>query len=74
VGRVETSGIARAGRGRLTSRVLIDGLLKQGVLVGITGAGRNLLKVRPPMIFSKENTDQLVDALERALRLTSTRR
>lgn len=40
-------------RGRLTSRALIDGLLKQGVLVGITGAGRNLLKVRPPMIFSR---------------------
>ncbi|MFC5418470.1 MAG: hypothetical protein DI537_08115 [Stutzerimonas stutzeri] len=53
MGRVETSGIARARRGRLTSRALIDGLLKQGVLVGITGAGRNLLKVRPPMIFSR---------------------
>lgn len=74
MGRVETSGIARARRGRPTSRALIDGLLKQGVLVGITGAGRNLLKVRPPLIFSKENTDQLADALERALRLTSTRR
>lgn len=53
MGRVETSGIARARRGRPTSRALIDGLLKQGVLVGITGAGRNLLKVRPSLIFFK---------------------
>jgi 4-aminobutyrate aminotransferase-like enzyme len=56
------------------ARAIIKELLQQGVLVGITGAGRNLLKIRPPMVFSRENADQLVDALERALRLTVARR
>jgi len=56
------------------ARAIIEELLQQGVLVGITGAGRNLLKIRPPMVFSRDNADRLVDALEEALRLTSARR
>jgi 4-aminobutyrate aminotransferase-like enzyme len=56
------------------ARAIIEELLQQGVLVGITGAGRNLLKIRPPMVFSQENADQLLEALEQALRLTSARR
>lgn len=50
-----------------TARAVIEDLLARGVLVGITGAGRNLLKIRPPMCFSKDNADMLVDALDKAL-------
>ncbi|MGO4740380.1 aspartate aminotransferase family protein [Bosea sp. 2KB_26] len=53
-----------------TARAVIEGLLLRGVLVGITGRGRNLLKIRPPMIFSQENADQLVDTLEKTLAAT----
>lgn len=49
------------------ARAVIEDLLARGVLVGITGAGRNLLKIRPPMVFSRENADILVDALDKAL-------
>lgn len=50
------------------TRAAIEGLLQRGVLVGITGAGRNLLKIRPPMVFSKENADLLVATLDETLR------
>ncbi|RXT27719.1 hypothetical protein B5U98_00695 [Bosea sp. Tri-39] len=53
-----------------TARALIEGLMQRGVLVGITGGGRNLLKIRPPMVFSRENADQLVTALEQTLEAT----
>lgn len=49
------------------TRAVIEGLLARGVLVGITGAGRNLLKIRPPMCFSRANADQLVAALDDTL-------
>ncbi|WP_161808086.1 aminotransferase class III-fold pyridoxal phosphate-dependent enzyme [Mesorhizobium sp. 1M-11] len=49
------------------ARAVIEDLLTRGVLVGLTGAGRNLLKIRPPMVFSRENADMLVDALDKAL-------
>jgi 4-aminobutyrate aminotransferase-like enzyme/Ser/Thr protein kinase RdoA (MazF antagonist) len=49
------------------ARAVIEDLLTRGVLVGLTGAGKNLLKIRPPMVFSRENADMLVDALDKSL-------
>ncbi|MEZ5798189.1 MAG: aminotransferase class III-fold pyridoxal phosphate-dependent enzyme [Paracoccaceae bacterium] len=49
---------------------LIERMLAGGFLMGVIGAGRNILKIRPPMPFSTENADMLMDALERALRET----
>ncbi len=49
------------------ARATIENLLGRGVLVGITGAGRNLLKIRPPMSFSRDNADMLVEALDKTL-------
>ncbi len=37
------------------------------MLVGIEGAHRNILKLRPPLVFSKANADPLVAARDRAL-------
>jgi 4-aminobutyrate aminotransferase-like enzyme len=49
------------------ARAVIEALLRRGVLVGITGADRNLLKIRPPMVFSREHADLLVGALDESL-------
>ncbi len=38
------------------------------VLVGSEGPHSNVLKIRPPMVFSRDNADQLVDVLDRVLR------
>jgi 4-aminobutyrate aminotransferase-like enzyme len=43
-------------------------LLRQhGVLIGSTGQYDNILKIRPPMVFSKENADTLLQKLEMVL-------
>ncbi len=38
-----------------------------GVLVGTTGRGSNVLKIRPPLALDEGHVPQLVGALERAL-------
>ena len=42
-------------------------LRENGVLLGITGPLNNVIKIRPPMIFSKQHADILVGKLDRAL-------
>jgi 4-aminobutyrate aminotransferase-like enzyme/Ser/Thr protein kinase RdoA (MazF antagonist) len=53
--------------GGLAARVT-DELREQGVLVGLTGKHDDVLKIRPPLVFTDEHTDLLVAALEQALR------
>ena len=40
----------------MTSRV-VNGLRDRGILTGSIGVGDNILKLRPPMVFSTENAD-----------------
>ena len=47
---------------------LVEAMVARGVLMNVIGAGRNILKIRPPMPFSIENADYLMDRLEIALR------
>jgi 4-aminobutyrate aminotransferase-like enzyme len=49
---------------------LVEGMVARGVLMNVIGAGRNILKIRPPMPFSIENADFLMDRLEAALKAT----
>ena len=42
-------------------------LRQQGVLIGSTGQYDNILKIRPPMVFSKENADLLLQKLQLVL-------
>jgi 4-aminobutyrate aminotransferase-like enzyme len=42
-------------------------LRDNGVLLGTTGPLNNVLKIRPPLVFSKENADELVEKLRAAL-------
>lgn len=42
-------------------------LRENGVLLSVTGPLDNVIKIRPPMVFSKSNADLLLDKLDRAL-------
>jgi 4-aminobutyrate aminotransferase-like enzyme len=49
---------------------LVDSMVQRGFLMNVIGAGRNILKIRPPMPFGLDHADLLMDALEAALRET----
>lgn len=46
---------------------LVEAMVARGVLMNVIGAGRNILKIRPPMPFSLENADMLMNHLTAAL-------
>jgi 4-aminobutyrate aminotransferase-like enzyme/Ser/Thr protein kinase RdoA (MazF antagonist) len=52
--------------GELATRTA-DGLRELGVLVGLTGKQQDVLKIRPPLVFSDEHADVLVSALSLVL-------
>lgn len=49
---------------------LVEGLKARGILTGRIGRAMNTLKIRPPMPFSRENADFLVDTLDEVLAST----
>jgi 4-aminobutyrate aminotransferase-like enzyme len=49
------------------ARRVINGLYKKHVLIGAAGRHGNVLKIRPPLVFSKENADMLVESLRDVL-------
>ena len=49
---------------------LVESMVARGVLMNVIGAGRNILKIRPPLPFSIENANFLMDRLEAALQET----
>jgi 4-aminobutyrate aminotransferase-like enzyme len=52
----------------VTATALKNAMKRHGVLVGTTGAGANVLKVRPPLAFTEREVPVLVDALVASLR------
>ena len=46
---------------------VVNGLRQNGVLVGRTGLHSNVLKIRPPLVFSRSNVDRLVAELDAEL-------
>ena len=46
---------------------LVEVMVDRGFILNKIGRGGGALKIRPPMPFSIENADQLVDALQGAL-------
>jgi 4-aminobutyrate aminotransferase-like enzyme len=50
------------------ARAIMNQMRQHGVLVGLTGPHRNVLKIRPPLVFTKENADLLTETLDRILR------
>jgi 4-aminobutyrate aminotransferase-like enzyme len=49
------------------ARRVPDAMKAKGVVMGMTGPLGNILKIRPPLVFSRDNADQLVVALEEVL-------
>jgi 4-aminobutyrate aminotransferase-like enzyme len=49
------------------ARDLPDRLRDEGILVGLSGRLGNVLKIRPPLVFSRDNADFLVRTLDRTL-------
>jgi 4-aminobutyrate aminotransferase-like enzyme len=64
-GRGLLAGVQLSSDG-LAARV-VDELREHGVLVGLTGARGDVLKVRPPLVFTDEHAELLVTALSRIL-------
>jgi 4-aminobutyrate aminotransferase-like enzyme len=46
---------------------LVNGLREKRILMSATGPNANILKIRPPLVFSHANANQLLDALELVL-------
>jgi 4-aminobutyrate aminotransferase-like enzyme len=46
---------------------IIEALKEQGILISIDGPLRNVLKIKPPLVFTKENVDQVVNTLDLVL-------
>jgi 4-aminobutyrate aminotransferase-like enzyme len=61
----------RESAGREASKA-VNGLRDRGVLISATGPRRNVLKIRPPMVFSKENADLLLERLDETLASMTT--
>lgn len=49
------------------ARLIPDAMKTKGVLVGMTGRYGNVLKVRPPLVFTKKDADFLLKALDQVL-------
>jgi 4-aminobutyrate aminotransferase-like enzyme len=49
------------------ARRVADELREAGILIGVTGAAADVLKIRPPLAFADEHADLLVTALDRIL-------
>lgn len=52
---------------RVRTAQIVNDMRENGVLISACGTDHNILKIRPPLIFSRENVDLFVDVLDRAL-------
>ena len=46
---------------------IINDMKDQGVLLSTDGPDHNVIKIKPPMLFTKNNADQLLDTLDQLL-------
>lgn len=49
------------------TRKIRDEAMKLGVIFGLAGVMKNLLKVKPPLIITEQEADEVLDVFERAL-------
>ncbi len=50
-----------------TASAVANSLRRLGVLVGTTGPAENVLKIRPPLVFSEHDGDEVAERLDRVL-------
>lgn len=53
---------------RQNATAIVNRMRDRGVLLSACGAASNVLKIRPPLVFSRANADQLLSALDDCLR------
>ena len=56
------------------AHAVMNELRRRGVLVGRTGRHANVLKIRPPLVFSRANADKLATTLDEVLAAVSRSR
>ena len=49
------------------ARDIAENMKNEGILIGSTGRFGNVIKIRPPLVFSKENADLLIEKLDKLL-------
>lgn len=54
-----------------TTEEIVEGMRQRGVLIGTTGRHGSALKIRPPLVFTREHGDQLIQTLEAVMGRTS---
>ena len=47
--------------------MVVNDLRRRGILVGITGPDANVLKIRPPLVFTEHHGDLVIAALRTSL-------
>lgn len=57
----------RSTREPLPARGVVERMRDRGVLIGSTGPGGNVLKIRPPLVAGEDHADLLLTALDRVL-------
>jgi 4-aminobutyrate aminotransferase-like enzyme len=62
--------VAADGDHAAAAERILDGLRERRVLLGTTGPDRDVLKIRPPLVFSRADADRLVAALAETLAAT----
>lgn len=50
---------------------IVDDMRERQILIGRTGPGGTVLKIRPPLVFTREHADLVIEALTAALGSTS---
>ena len=64
---VELNASPASGPGSASVKTVVNGLRRRGVLVGSSGPGGAVLKIRPPLTFATEHADVLLEALAETL-------
>lgn len=52
------------------TNTIVNEMRRRGVLIGITGPGHNVIKIRPPLVFTVHHADILIGELEASLATT----
>ena len=51
------------------AKFIVNNSKELGVLLGIDGPNNNVIKIKPPLIFNKENSYFLCDCIEKSILL-----
>jgi 4-aminobutyrate aminotransferase-like enzyme len=47
---------------------IVERMKEEGVLISMDGPNNNVLKIKPPLVFTRDNADLLLDTLEKILK------